>query len=701
MMLMQRLVIVLRLAIAFGSNHTDVPNLVISSRQSDWDTSQTLCHSLAGENVFCTENNTRKKCRPEIADFYDTSGLPETFTAWVDSFLQTSYSITFDGCYEILRDYSTRGLMKHDTVPDQNDCVMSCPSSIEDIGWMDGDCYCVIDGVFTSVSRMTALLSPIECTDEDLNRTNTVFNLFKRTKRHNLISTGCPVGSYFGQSYVILGLVYCEDPQLYYCNNSNDALGPDTWHAAVENCTSMSGRLSNRLELIAKHPTSLSRFWMNGFTMENLAFSERKIQDTLCTALTRHEGGTFRFNLLNCSLEHPSLCVQDEKVELETLSPEDWTNERSTIDASMNTHSTSEIATDEPYAKHQSASWKSVTIPSEAYELTTSNTKYNVNESTEEDSFSAGGIAIGITVVIVCIVVVIVCYRSYTRKKKLNEEKLKYRKLHAEFKSNNVESDVMITQNLRYLPSVITYPSGYNVSNLKIPDAGSVEQIGVNVTIHEENNYPGNLEEKVGQFKAPEVSVNLEKIQFSGKGSKTEFEPGKNSNESDTDKSGSEDGRYISLVISQDKADDDDDRYVSIASPHFDIDSDNFFPRDNIESKEEEIGESAFMKNGLMVADEEDENIIMGSNEENDNTEIRTKEKGASYEETDDRAPTNIQEMKDEDGGHKERAKGDHSEEDISKLRALIEDDIGEPDMTSQILRKFSVNDRIDSAIFK
>lgn len=259
----------------------------------------------------------------------------------------------------------------------------------------------------------------------------------------------------------------------------------------------------------------------------------------------------------------------------------------------------------------------------------------------------------------------------------------------------------MITQNLRYLPSVITYPSGYNVSNLKIPDAGSVEQIGVNVTIHEENNYPGNLEEKVGQFKVPEVSVNLEKIQLSGKGSKTEFEPGKNSNESDTDKSGSEDGRYISLVISQDKADDDDDRYVSIASPNFDIDRDNFFPRDNIESKEEEIGESAFMKNGLMVADEEDENIIMGSNEENDSTEFRTKQKGASYEETDDRAPTYIQEMKDEDGGNKERAKGDHSEEDISKLRALIEDDIGEPDMTSQILRKFSVNDRIDSAIFK
>lgn len=54
------------------------------------------------------------------------------------------------------------------------------------------------------------------------------------------------------------------------------AFGPDTWHAAVENCTSMSGRLSNRLELIWKHPTSLSRFWMNGFTIENLAFNERK-----------------------------------------------------------------------------------------------------------------------------------------------------------------------------------------------------------------------------------------------------------------------------------------------------------------------------------------------------------------------------------------------------------------------------------------
>lgn len=39
---------------------------------------------------------------------------------------------------------------------------------------------------------------------------------------HNLILTGCPVGNYFGQAYVILGMVYCEDPQLYYCNNSDD-----------------------------------------------------------------------------------------------------------------------------------------------------------------------------------------------------------------------------------------------------------------------------------------------------------------------------------------------------------------------------------------------------------------------------------------------------------------------------------------------
>lgn len=39
---------------------------------------------------------------------------------------------------------------------------------------------------------------------------------------HNLISTGCPFESYFGQSYVYFGLVYCEDPQLYYCNNTDD-----------------------------------------------------------------------------------------------------------------------------------------------------------------------------------------------------------------------------------------------------------------------------------------------------------------------------------------------------------------------------------------------------------------------------------------------------------------------------------------------
>ncbi|CAC5417379.1 unnamed protein product [Mytilus coruscus] len=650
------------LAFNSRSNHTDLQSLVISSRQSNWDTSRTSCHYLAGEDVFCSEYNTSQKCRPEVSDFYDTSGLPETFTAWVGSFLQTSYSITLDGCYEILRDDSNGGIfIEHTTVPELKDCIRSCSSFIEYIGWMDGDCYCIMDGIVTPVSTKTALLSPIQCTDEDLNRNSTVFNLYKRTK----------------------------------------PLGPATWHAAVASCTSLSGRLINRRELTMKHPTTLAHYWINGFTVENLAFKERKSQDTLCTALTRHEKGTFRFSLLNCSLEYHSVCVQDEKVELETLSKEDWTEEGSTKKASLNTHSTSEIATDERYAKVQSASWKSVTAPSEASEVpnpNTPNTKYNENDLTDDDSFSAGGIAIGITVAIVCIVVVIVCYR----RKKQFEEKLKYRKLQAGFKSNKVESDGMLTQNLRYLPSVITYPSGYNVNNLKIPDDVSVEQMEVNATIHKENSILGNPEENVGQSKAPEESVYPEKIQFAKRGSKTEFEPGKNGDENNSDNSGSDDGRYISLVINQDKASDDDDRYISIVSPQFDIDRDNVFLGANIETKGEDIGESGLLKNGLMVADEDEENINGESNEGKYNTDIQTKENGGSYEETDnDRVRADIQEMKDEDDADEGQAKGNHGEVDISKLRALIADENGAPDMTSHILRNFSMNDRIDSAIFK
>ncbi|XP_063423651.1 uncharacterized protein LOC134707631 isoform X2 [Mytilus trossulus] len=675
MMLMQWLVILLQLAIAFGSNHTDFQNLVISSRKSDWDTSHTSCHSLAGEDVFCNEYNTSQKCRPEVTDFYNMSGLPETFTAWIDSFLQTSYSITFDGCYEVsIDDSNVRSLIKNITVPDLRECALSCSSRIEDIGWVDGDCYCIFDVVVSSVSKMTALLSPIQCADEDLNRNSTVFNLYKKIQiSTNLNYKRCPVGSYLGGvTHVFSYLMNCEESYIYYCNNSKNVFGPSTWNEAVDNCTSMSGRLSHRRELIKKHPRQTGHYWVDGFTVDNLAFNARKIEKTLCTALLRDGSGIMRFSLLNCSLELNSLCVEQGNIDLE-------------------------IVTDK-----NTAIWKSVTTPSDTSDEqnpTTLNTKFNGSDMVGDGNSSASGIAIGITVVIVCIIVAIVCYR---RKKNQNEEKLKYRKTHAGFKSDTIESDVMLAQNMRYLPSVITYPSGYNVSNLKIPDAGSVEQIGVNATIHEDNNYPEIFEVKEGQFKTTEVSINPEKIQFSGKGNKTEFEPGKKGDESDTEKSGSEDGRYISLVINQDKADDDDDRYVSIASPHFDIDRDNVFPRDHIESKEEEIGESIFMKNGLMVADEDDENIDMGSNEKNDNTEIRTKEKGASYEETDDdRVRADIQEMKNKDGGDKERANGNQCEVDISKFRALLEDNIGEPDMTSHLLRKFSVNDRIDSAIFK
>ncbi|XP_052093476.1 uncharacterized protein LOC127729663 isoform X2 [Mytilus californianus] len=654
MMLMKRFVIWLRLAIAFGSNDTDLQSLVISSQQSNWDTSHTSCHYLAGEDVFCTEYNTSQECRPEVADFYDMSGLPETFTAWIDSFLQTSYSITFDGCYEVKLDDSTvSSLIKYKTVADLKECAMSCSNVIVDIGWVDGDCFCIMDGAVSRVSTMTALLSPIQCTDEDLNRNNTVINLYKRIK----------------------------------------LFGPDTWNEAVDNCTSMSGRLINRKEVFNKHPGEAIQYWVNEIIVEKLAFSTRKIQDTLCTALLRDGSGLFRFSLLNCSLELQSLCVEQEKADLEALSTEETSKEDNTKKPTLNRHSTSEIVTDE-----HNAIWKSVTAPSETSEE--QNPPTPESDVVDGDNVSAGGIAIGITVVIVCIVVAIVCYRR--KKKKQLEEKLKYRKLQMEFKPNKVESDGMLTQNLRYLPSVITYPSGYNVSNLKIPDDVSVEQMEVNATIHKENSILGNPEENVGQSKAQEESVYPEKVQFAKKGSKTEFEPGKNGDENNSDNSGSDDGRYISLVINQDKASDDDDRYISIVSPQFDIDRDNVFLGDNIETKGEDIGESGLLKNGLMVADEDEENINGESNEGKYNTEIQTKENGGSYEETDnDRVRADIQEMKDEDDADEGQAKGNHGEVDISKLRALIEDENGAPDMASHILRNFSMNDRIDSAIFK
>ncbi|CAC5417378.1 unnamed protein product [Mytilus coruscus] len=241
-----------------------------------------------------------------------------------------------------------------------------------------------------------------------------------------------------------------------------------------------------------------------------------------------------------------------------------------------------------------------MTAPSETSEVQTPrkpDKKFNGSDLVDNDSFSTGGIAIGITVVIFCIVVAIVCYQSRC-----------------------------FCQNLRYIPSVISYLSGYNVSNLKIPDAVSVEQIEVNATFLKENSIPGNHAENVSQLKAQEESVNPEKIQFAERGSKTEFETCKTSDENDTDQSGSDDGRYLSSVINQ--ADDDDDRYVSIVFLHFDIDRDNIFPGENIERKKELIVDSCLMKNGLIVADKDDEKINVESNEENDNTEIQTKENG-------------------------------------------------------------------------
>lgn len=66
----------------------------------------------------------------------------------------------------------------------KNDARTIIPLYLFSKSLQDGDCYCFIDGVFSPVSTMTALQSPLQCTDEDLNRNKTVFNLYKKTKRN-------------------------------------------------------------------------------------------------------------------------------------------------------------------------------------------------------------------------------------------------------------------------------------------------------------------------------------------------------------------------------------------------------------------------------------------------------------------------------------------------------------------------------------
>ena len=65
-----------------------------------WDGVKQSCDSLAGESFFCNDNDT--KCTPELADHFDTSNLPEVFTAWIDSYLVDSFTVTFIGIYILL-----------------------------------------------------------------------------------------------------------------------------------------------------------------------------------------------------------------------------------------------------------------------------------------------------------------------------------------------------------------------------------------------------------------------------------------------------------------------------------------------------------------------------------------------------------------------------------------------------------------------
>ena len=86
-----------------GQNITNDQNekrLELTEIISTWDGLKQYCHSLAGKTVFCNDSDTR--CTPEIADIFDTSNLPEVFTAWIDSYLVNSFTVMFIGIYIII-----------------------------------------------------------------------------------------------------------------------------------------------------------------------------------------------------------------------------------------------------------------------------------------------------------------------------------------------------------------------------------------------------------------------------------------------------------------------------------------------------------------------------------------------------------------------------------------------------------------------
>jgi hypothetical protein len=84
-----------------GQNITNDQNetrLELTEIKLTWNGVKQSCDSLAGGSFFCNDT----KCTPELADHFDTSNLPEVFTAWIDSYLVDSFTVTFIGIYILL-----------------------------------------------------------------------------------------------------------------------------------------------------------------------------------------------------------------------------------------------------------------------------------------------------------------------------------------------------------------------------------------------------------------------------------------------------------------------------------------------------------------------------------------------------------------------------------------------------------------------
>ncbi|XP_052093284.1 uncharacterized protein LOC127729486 isoform X2 [Mytilus californianus] len=280
----------------------DCQNFELTTRRTRWEDLKESCNTAANVSLlFCSKNNEDDtSCDVRRINSIDTTNLPDTFSAWINAYLVRSFSIVYEGCYQL--DPKSLTSIECNTT-DLTECARKCKHS--KLGIQENNSFSISDNDLVHDNIHNTKIPEESCHSE--NSGNELEIKVYDIKKHVILDKDlCPVGYSLSIQNIFVGEEDCQIHKKFYCYGSTAVERNEmSWYDAQKFCMNISSRLINKWEFSSATQKQywLQRLHYNYFDIN----TPLPLFPTRCAALIRQRK-VYSIELFNCSMELYTLC---------------------------------------------------------------------------------------------------------------------------------------------------------------------------------------------------------------------------------------------------------------------------------------------------------------------------------------------------------------------------------------------------------